>query len=131
MDKDLDVEAQMKYDPTGTLTLFWEEQRRMLNRNHKQTRWHPKVLNYCFFLWIRMGNKRFKKLREILILPNLRTLQRIKSKCPMGSGITPESLEQLHKLWLPNVKCYTDWDCMVLWDATGKEKDVTRPETRV
>ena len=31
--KTFDLEAQMKYDPTGTMTTFWAEQGRMLKKN--------------------------------------------------------------------------------------------------
>ena len=42
IDRDVDIEKQMKLDPTGLLTTMWAEQRRMLERK-KQTRWNPKV----------------------------------------------------------------------------------------
>ena len=42
VDKNVDVKAQMKYDPTGCLTTFWEEQRRRLQTN-KYSKWNPKV----------------------------------------------------------------------------------------
>ena len=44
LDKEVvDVEKQMQIDPTGMLTLFWQEQKRMLHRKSGQIQWNPKV----------------------------------------------------------------------------------------
>ena len=45
VDADLDLEQQMKYDPSGFLTTFWEEQRKILRTEKKVgRRWNPQVL---------------------------------------------------------------------------------------
>ena len=48
IDRDVDLEKQMRMDPTGLLTTMWVEQRRMLERK-KQTRWNPKVTHTCVY----------------------------------------------------------------------------------
>lgn len=42
VDKSLDVELQLKHDPSGALTTFWAEQRRRLHVN-KRAKWNPQV----------------------------------------------------------------------------------------
>ena len=43
VDEDLDIQQQMKYDPTGGLSCFWEEQRKQLSSSAKGRRWNPRV----------------------------------------------------------------------------------------
>lgn len=43
VDTDVSVEQQLKYDPTGCLATFWQEQRRMLRQPVCSRRWHPQV----------------------------------------------------------------------------------------
>ena len=43
IDNDQDVQAQMKIDPTGGLTVFWQEQKRKLHSG-KRSRWNPQVI---------------------------------------------------------------------------------------
>ena len=118
LDKDLDLDLQMKYDPTGALTIFWDEQRRMLRRK-KQTQWHPQVLTYCYYLWSAIGNKTFDGLRQVLILPSRRTLQIFKSRVPHGDGIRQEVCIKFQELWGKRIKRRKDRECILSWDATG------------
>ena len=44
VDVNLDLEQQMKYDPSGFLTTFWAEQRKVLNApSARARRWNPQV----------------------------------------------------------------------------------------
>ena len=47
VDQDLDVELQLKHDPSGMLTTFWAEQRRQLQfsdpKRTRSRRWNPQV----------------------------------------------------------------------------------------
>ena len=43
VDKYVDISDQMRYDPTGTLTCFWEDQRKQLSRDGHSKRWNPRV----------------------------------------------------------------------------------------
>ena len=44
VDQDLDLEMQLKHDPSGLLTTFWAEQRKQLRSSKPRTRrWHPQV----------------------------------------------------------------------------------------
>ena len=81
------------------------------------------MLNDCFFYGSVGSYYRSQTFKGVV--RDLRTLQRIKSKCPMGSTITTDVLSRLHNLWSSNDNHYTDWDCLLLWDTTDKEKDVT------
>lgn len=80
------------------------------------------VLRYRFYLWLRMGNRKFEKLRQVLILSNRRTLQLMKNKIPHGSGYQHKLFEQLRELWSSVAKSREDWDCILSWDATGYKK---------
>ena len=53
------------------------------------------VLRYCFFLWLSLGNSKFEKLRDVMILPSKRTLQLFKSKIPKGDGYRQEVFDEL------------------------------------
>lgn len=158
IDKDLDVENQLKLDPTGTLSSFWIEQRRMLNK-HQQKRWNPQVimimimmwlycsilileyyrqmiflykqvLRYCLFMWIRLGNSKFENLREVLTLPSRRTLQIEKSKLPVnGSGFQTDIFIALRKEIEAKAKCSADYDVILSWDATGTPNLHPNPHT--
>ena len=58
VDQDVDLERQLKYDPSGCLTTFWSEQRRQLefqDGKERSRRWNPQVSiilfldsSYCF-----------------------------------------------------------------------------------
>lgn len=54
VDKDLDVQLQLKYDPSGGLACFWAEQRKILSSSPKGRRWNPRVRlsNSCLFILI-------------------------------------------------------------------------------
>lgn len=48
VDVNLDLEQQMKYDPSGFLTTFWAEQRKVLNApSARARRWNPQVRYMC------------------------------------------------------------------------------------
>ena len=67
------------------------------------------VLRYCFFLWNRLGNKKFNRLRGIAILPNIRTLQRFKRKyVGSGSGYQKNMFVKAAKLWGSQAKSDED-----------------------
>lgn len=119
VDTDLDVKKQMQYDPSGALTCFWEEQRKQLACvSARGRRWNPQVcmcvfifmcvcchvltcsglsqvLRYCFFLWLCLGNSKFDRLRDVLVLPSRRRLQLFKSKIPSGDGIRKDVFTKL------------------------------------
>ena len=95
LDRDVDIARQMKYDKSGALTVFWQEQRKQLAMPSKARRWNQQVLRYCFFLWLSLGNTKFDKLRDVLILPSRRTLQLMKANIPRGDGYRPEVFKQL------------------------------------
>ena len=97
LDRDVDIARQMKYDKSGALTVFWQEQRKQLAMPSKARRWNQQVLRYCFFLWLSLGNSKFDKLRDVLILPSRRTLQLMKASIPRGDGYRPEVFKQLGK----------------------------------
>ena len=45
VDNDLDLELQMKHDPSGCLATFWQEQKRQLHTPKKKgRRWNPQVV---------------------------------------------------------------------------------------
>ena len=69
-----------------------------------------------------MGNRKFEKLRDVLVLPSKRTLQIMKSKIPNGSGYQRHLYEKLRLLWSKVANDPEDWDCIVSWDATGYKK---------
>jgi len=117
VDKDIDVQQQLKYDPSGALACFWADQRKQLSRTGRARRWNPKVikliacfsinfhvfvfvvllqvLRYCFFLWMSLGNSKFDRLRDVLVLPDKRSLQMFKKKIPTGDGFRKESFQRL------------------------------------
>ena len=76
------------------------------------------------YLWLRLGNRKFEKLREVLILPTRRTLQVMKNRIPHGSGFQPRLFEQLRLLWSKFVTSKKDWDCILSWDATGYKRSI-------
>ena len=80
------------------------------------------VLRYCFYLWLCLGNSKFKRLRDVLILPSKRTLQLFKSKIPNGEGYIPEVFRSLGQRWKMDIKSDSDRDCILSWDATGYRK---------
>ena len=123
VDTNLDVQAQMRLDPTGGLTLFWAEQRRRLHVD-KRSRWNPMVLRYCFYLWLRVGNSKFEAMRDVLILPSKRTLQLLKSSIPSGDGFQSQVYEELAELWSCEARDKRDWECLLSWDATGYAKNL-------
>lgn len=46
VDKDLDLKMQLKHDPSGMLTTFWEDQRKQLRSSTPRTRrWNPQVVS--------------------------------------------------------------------------------------
>ena len=53
------------------------------------------VLRYCFFLWLSLGNTKFEKLRDVLILPSRRTLQLYKKTIPSGDGFRKDVFARL------------------------------------
>ena len=118
------MEDQLNVDPTGVLSNFWLEQRRMLKK-HKQKRWNPEVLRYCLFMWIRLGNSKFDSLRSskggILTLPSRRTLQIEKLKLPVnGDGFNKDTFMALKKEIDLKPNCTSaDYDVILSWDATG------------
>ena len=95
LDRDVNIANQLKYDKSGALTVFWAEQRKQLSIPGNGKRWNQQVLRYCFFLWLSLGNSKFDKLRDVLILPSRRTLQLMKSKIPSGDGYRKEVFQQL------------------------------------
>ena len=105
----------------GMLTTFWDEQRRMLHAK-KGTKWHPQVLYYCLWLWIRIGRKPFNTLRKILVLPSQRTLQMYKARIPHGDGYQSDLVQEVGRLWSQSAKTRSDYDCIISWDATGYSK---------
>ena len=76
------------------------------------------------YLWLRLGNRKFEKLRQVLILPTKRTLQVMKNTIPHGAGYQPELFEQLRHLWSKFAKSEKDWDCILSWDATGYKRSL-------
>ena len=44
VDKDVDVQQQLKYDPSGALACFWADQRKQLSRPGRARRWNPQVI---------------------------------------------------------------------------------------
>ena len=83
------------------------------------------VLRYCFFLWLSLGNSKFEKLRDVLVLPSKRTLQLFKSNVPQGDGYRQTVFNELGKLWGIKAKEVKDWDCILSWDATGYAKTMS------
>ena len=72
-----------------------------------------------------MGNKRFDSWREVLVLPSRRTLERFKGKqVATGSGIQAQNLEKLQEHWSAAANCPEDYDCILMWDATGYKKNL-------
>ena len=61
------------------------------------------VLRYCFFLWMSLGNSKFDKLRDVMVLPCRRTLQLFKKKIPSGDGYRREVFEKLGEIVKPVV----------------------------
>ena len=53
------------------------------------------VLRYCFFLWMSLGNSKFERLRDVLVLPDKRTLQMFKKRIPSGDGFRKEVFQRL------------------------------------
>ena len=53
------------------------------------------VLRYCFFLWLSLGNTKFNKLRDVMILPSRRLLQFYKKKIPSGDGYRQDVFTRL------------------------------------
>ena len=80
------------------------------------------VLRYCFYLWLCLGNTKFDRLRDVLILPSRRRLQLFKSSIPSGDGFRKDVFDTLGKLWGPQIKTDADRDCILAWDATGYVK---------
>ena len=101
--------------------MFWQEQKRMLNKK-KQTRWQPQVLSYCFYLWLKLGNSKFENLRDVMVLPSKRTLQLMKSNMPNGSGYQDDCFDALKLKLETHCKKESDWELSLFWDATGHAK---------
>ena len=47
VDKELDLKKQLRYDPSGGLTTFWDEQRRQLSSEGRSRRWNAQVRMFC------------------------------------------------------------------------------------
>ena len=80
------------------------------------------VLRYCFYLWLCLGNSKFERLRDVLVLPSRRRLQLFKSSIPSGDGYRKDVFEKLGELWEGEVKSDSDRDVILSWDATGYSK---------
>ena len=50
VDKHVDIADQMRYDPSGTLACFWEDQRKQLSRDGRSKRWNPRVSSFVCVL---------------------------------------------------------------------------------
>ena len=67
VDQDLDLEMQLKHDPSGMLTTFWEEQKKQLRSSkQKSRRWNPQVV-----IGIRDGSFIFKVIIFIIHFCNV------------------------------------------------------------
>ena len=51
VDKDVDIDAQMRYDPSGTLACFWADQRKQLSRDGRAKRWNPRVSSFVLHMY--------------------------------------------------------------------------------
>lgn len=126
VDRHLDVELQMKHDPSGLLTTWWAEQRRRLRVN-KRAKWNPEVLRYCFLFWNQLGNKNYKRLQGVLILPDIRSMQRYKKNyVGSGSGYQKEMFVKVAKILGSQAKSVDDseWTVNLSWHATGYAKRI-------
>ena len=126
VDRNLDIQRQMKHDPSGLLTTWWAEQRRRLKVN-KRAKWHPEVLRYCFFLWNKVGNKTFNRLRNVMVLPAIRTMQRMQTKyAGSGSGYQKDMFVKVAKIFASQAESVEDrdWTANLSWDATGYAKRI-------
>ena len=84
---------------------------------------NTQVLRYCFYLWIRLDNNRFEKLRDFLTLPSQRTLHLMKARMPVnGIGFQLEIFEALKKLFDKFATSPDDYEIILSWDATGYNK---------
>ena len=83
------------------------------------------VLHYCFYLWLCLGNSKFERLRDVLVLPSRRRLQLFKSNIPSGDGYRKEVFDQMGKLWESQIKSDSDRDVILSWDATGYSKTMS------
>lgn len=73
-------------------------------------------------MWLRLGNKRFKNMREVLLLPSDRTLQLYRTKMPTNGGgfhvsVFESLLKQIESQ--PGPRSVEDYDVILSWDATG------------
>ena len=80
------------------------------------------VLRYCFYLWLCLGNTKFERLRDVLVLPSRRRLQLFKASIPSGDGYQQEVFDALGEKWDKEIKTDADRDCILAWDATGYAK---------
>ena len=81
------------------------------------------VLRYCYYLWLRLGNKRFEDLREFLTLPSPSTLKNMNLKMNVnGDGFQKNVFLELKKLLDSKASCPEDYEVILSWDATGYHK---------
>ena len=61
-------------------------------------------------------------MREILVLPHKRTLQRIRAKMPDGSGYQSDCFTAVGQKIQAIARRLSDWEMHLSWDATGHAK---------
>ena len=83
--------------PEGSFKrLFWEHQKKALNKNPRQMRWHPTMIKWCLNIKLKSSGA-YESMREFLTLPSSRTLRDYTHYIKASTGFQPEVAEQLMK----------------------------------
>ncbi|XP_012566352.2 uncharacterized protein LOC105850424 [Hydra vulgaris] len=84
---------------TPFMKLFWDQQKKMCNKNFGSIKYHPMIIRFCLSLASKSASA-YDELRSsnVLTLPSRRTLRDYKNFIRPKAGLNPPVIEELNKI---------------------------------